>query len=396
MAEGTEPEDRPRVLVVADYYLPGFKGGGPIVSVSRFVQKLSKNIDSYVFTRDRDLGDLRPYDGETVGEWCRKEDVSVYYAPPSEIGIVGLLRAIKEIQPHVIYVNSYFSQTSRAVLMLRRFRFLKGIAVILAPRGEFSPGALKIKAFKKTIYLTVADVIRLHSGVVWQVSSELEAAEAKRVIREHDRFFIQAPDIVTHDQVEIGDKPPKTAGQASFVFVSRVSPKKNLRFAIQLLAEVKGDVKFSIYGPEEDQAYSKACREEAAKLPPNIKVEFCGPRRPHEIFGVLFESHFFLFPTLGENFGHVVPEAFGAGCPILISDQTPWQNLAEKHAGWVIPLDRKDEWVAAVQRCIDMEEGEYRQWSGGAKQFLSAYASSTEDIDQNLEMIKQAMRLARG
>ena len=34
-----------------------------------------------------------------------------------------------------------------------------------------------------------------------------------------------------------------------------------------------------------------------------------------------------ILPTLGENFGHIIVEAWAAGCPVLISDRTPWRRL---------------------------------------------------------------------
>ena len=53
----------------------------------------------------------------------------------------------------------------------------------------------------------------------------------------------------------------------------------------------------------------------------------------------LFEYHFFILPTLGENFGHVFIEALAAGCPLIISNRTPWLELEKKGIGWDIPLE---------------------------------------------------------
>src|SRR5437763_11925081 len=123
--------------------------------------------------------------------------------------------------------------------------------------------------------------------------------------------------------------PRKRTGEVSFVFVSRVSPMKNLLAAIEMLSALPGEVLFDIYGPVDDQAYFLRCRQAAAKLPPNVKVCFKGPL-PHEEAQAKFaEYHFFLFPTLGENFGHVIVEALAAGCPLIISTETPWSSLQQ-------------------------------------------------------------------
>ena len=46
---------------------------------------------------------------------------------------------------------------------------------------------------------------------------------------------------------------------------------------------------------------------------------------------------------------------FAAGCPLIISDRTPWQNLEEKGIGWSIPLEDKINWDKILQTCVDMD-----------------------------------------
>ena len=45
-----------------------------------------------------------------------------------------------------------------------------------------------------------------------------------------------------------------------------------------------------------------------------------------------------MFPTLGENYGHVIFEALSVRCIPVISNQTPWEIIAEKNAGYVLSL----------------------------------------------------------
>jgi glycosyltransferase involved in cell wall biosynthesis len=63
-------------------------------------------------------------------------------------------------------------------------------------------------------------------------------------------------------------------------------------------------------------------------------------------------------PSRGENFGHIVPEAWAAGCPVLVSDRTPWRNLAQQGVGWDLPLEPQ-VWVDAVQRCLDLSADDH-------------------------------------
>ncbi len=97
-----------------------------------------------------------------------------------------------------------------------------------------------------------------------------------------------------------------------------------------------------------------------ASLPENVQVEYRGNLPNERVAETLFGYDFFFLPTLGENFGHAIFESFSAGCPVLISDQTPWRNLAEQHLGWDIALDEPDRWRSVLQECIDMEAARSR------------------------------------
>jgi len=51
---------------------------------------------------------------------------------------------------------------------------------------------------------------------------------------------------------------------------------------------------------------------------------------------VLRAAHFSVLLSRGENFSHAIGESLLAGCPVLISDQTPWFFVGEQNAGIVL------------------------------------------------------------
>jgi glycosyltransferase involved in cell wall biosynthesis len=163
--------------------------------------------------------------------------------------------------------------------------------------------------------------------------------------------------------------PSKQSGTLRAVFVSRISRKKNLIGALEMLRNLKGSVEFHIYGPAEDRAYWSECSEVITSLPPNVVVEYRGAVPHEEIADVLLAHEVFLFPTFGENFGHVIAEALTVARPVLISDQTPWRGLEEAGAGWDIPLDQPERFRQALQRCVDMGPQEYAKLCAGAKRY---------------------------
>src|SRR5690606_23610763 len=133
-----------------------------------------------------------------------------------------------------------------------------------------------------------------------------------------------APDLAPKTilpQLTPEQKPAKMPGSAKLVFLSRVVPKKNPKFLLECLAEInEGDVEIDIVGPREETEYWRECEEVTAKLPANIKVNPVGPVAYHDGLDHLAAAHFFVMPTLTENFGYVFLEALAAGCPLLISD----------------------------------------------------------------------------
>src|SRR5689334_4201523 len=71
-----------KLLILTDWYLPGFKAGGPIQSCRNLVEALDQDYSIYVLTSDRDLGDSTAYTGIEVDKWVRMENIWIFYASP--------------------------------------------------------------------------------------------------------------------------------------------------------------------------------------------------------------------------------------------------------------------------------------------------------------------------
>jgi glycosyltransferase involved in cell wall biosynthesis len=280
-------------------------------------------------------------------------------------------------------LNSWFADLSVKTLWLRLFRQIPERPLVLAPRGEFSVGALGLKPLKKSAYLWLAHRVNLYKGLVWQASSAFEAADIQRQMTRPDLMVKIAPPVVriATDLLNSADLAPKAAfsgpkqpGQLRIVFLSRLVRMKNLDLALQLLAKLSGQIQFDIYGPQEDADYWQECVQLIDKLPANVQARYCGQVLPNQVMQVFAQYHLFLFPTRGENFGYVILEALLAGCPVLISDQTMWHGLEQAGVGWDLPLTQPEQFRAAVQRCLAMDEAEFKAWSARARDYATNYA----------------------
>ena len=95
--------------------------------------------------------------------------------------------------------------------------------------------------------------------------------------------------------------------------------------------------------------------------PANVSVEYCGEIAGKRVIDVIEKYHLYVLPTLGENFGHSILEAMMSSTPLLISDKTPWRNLAEKGAGWDLPISDGDGFSQAIDKVASMDAHQLAQ-----------------------------------
>ncbi len=388
----TRSHSRPCVLTLADRFLPGFKAGGPIRSLANLVDQLGDEFRFRIITRDRDAGDSAPYPGIEVDCWQSVGNADVFYLSPPHYLSQVLRSALAEAQYTLLYLNSFFSPAfTIQALLLRKLGLMASIPVILAPRGEFSPKALERKSWKKLPYIFVSRALELYPDVIWQASSTHEAENIRKCFGDQAKVFV-APNIAAGtSDMRSAQRPPKHPGELQVASIARVARHKNLDFALRSLERVPGEISFNIYGPIEDRQYWEECQAVMSRLPQNIRATYCGPLAHDKVFDTLSEHHLFFLPTRSENFGHVIVEALLAGCPVLISDQTPWRNLEQRRAGWDVPLDSQDLFERALCTAVEMDQGTFDQWSGGARKI------GTTGLDANaVEKNRALLRMASG
>lgn len=383
---------KPVILALTPHFLPGFKAGGPIKSLVNLARALKGEFNFRVVTLDRDFGDREPYPGVELCWWKTVGAAEVMYLSPSHFSIGSFASLLGPLRYDVLYINSFFSfNFSIKPLMMRRLGLLQKVPVVLAPRGEVSPGALGIKSVKKKIYLAVGRALQLYDGVVWQATSPQEEDHIRRWFGKGCHLVV-APNVPSAWGESI--EPPlqeKSTGHLRLVFLSRVSPKKNLKLALHVLTQVKGDIEFDIYGPLEDPAYWQECLKVIQDLPSNVRVQYRGSVHPDSVHRVFADYHVFFFPTLGENFGHVILEALSSGCPVLLSDQTPWRNLESLFAGWDLCLHHPERFGTILQQCVNMNTETYRMWSEGARRYALQYMKDDKLTGDNIALFRFAV-----
>ena len=387
--------EKPVILAFNKFYLPGYRAGGPIRTLANMVERLGNDFDFFIITLDRDAGDKKCYESVPSEQWITVSNAQVMYLPPDKVSIDRLQKIVAELSPDTLYLNSFFDPVfSQRILWGRRLGRLGKIPIILAPRGEFSPGALQLKPVKKKLYLHAARLLGLYGGLVWQASSEHERENISLCLHfVPDDIICVAMNLAPPALagLDISSKP-KQGESLRICFLSRISPKKNLDYALRVLHDVKARVHFTIYGPKEVLEYWEKCESLIATLPSNISVSWEGEVHPSEVRGQLRGHDLFLFPTRGENYGHVIHEALGAGLPVLLSDQTPWGKVTNRGVGWVFSLvDNELRFAEVIDQVSKWDDTRFQEVRQRALIFAQELAESPETLAANKALFARAI-----
>ena len=314
-----------------------------------------------ICTNNHDFGDDKPYKDIVFDKVTKYQEYNVVYL--SKMDKNSISKVIKDFEPDILYLNSFFSKTTQLVMLLNKFTFKKKLVV--APRGELQENALNIKKTKKLVYLFIYKLFGLYKNTYFHSTDAIETKSIKELFQIDNITQLQ-------NAVKIRNFEPltKNANELKIIFVSRIARKKNLLFALKLLQNLDENIIFDIYGPKEDREYWNECQSIIDELPANIHVSYKGSLTQSEIVNKMREYHCFLFPTLSENFGHVIVEAMQAGLVPIISDQTPWRALKAVNAGWDVSLEDEPSYVKAIKALHVMDGKEYSKKSLAIMEYI--------------------------
>lgn len=380
-----------KLLTFNGTYLPGYKAGGPIRSIVNLVENLEQEVEFNILCQDRDFYDIQAYSNVEVNEWNNVGEAKVFYHSPEKISFTGFRRIINSQNHDVVMLNGYFSEYSIKYLLLRKLNLIMNRPVIILPRGDLSDGALSLKSWKKLFFIKVVKKFGIYKGLVWQATSKDERSNIKKIMGDETKVYTIgnfAPKI-RNEYKEI--KASKRSKKLNLVFISRITKVKNVKYAIEQVTKLEGQVNFDIYGPISDVNYWNECLDLLQRLPSNITITYKGSIENEKVLDVLKNADLMFLPTLGENFGHVIVESLIAQTPVLISDQTPWKNLEEHGIGWDLPLDNPQAYLKVLQYVMDMDKQQYEKQFSSISEYIQNELSQIEKSEEFLRMVKEQL-----
>lgn len=374
------------LLVFIDWYLPAFKAGGPVQSIANFVYTFRSRFNISIVTSDRDLGDTTPHLNISVCRWIQKENYRVMYLDPEHQTTAFYKTIFDETKYQYIYFNSFFSVpfTLKPLFIAKK----RNIKIVLAPRGMLGKGALQIKPLKKYLFIAVSKLFGIYNGVIWHATAASEKEEISNIFGKSCNIKV-APNLPSSRLSEniLREKRPD---ELSLFFVSRIAQKKNLLDSLKWLKKVSSfiNINFFIIGPIDESSYWTLCQNEINALALNIKVKYLGTIPNQDLTNYLVNYHFLYLPTLNENYGHVIIESFQCGCPVIISNRTPWRSLEEKGIGWDIPLENPEKFVEAIEYCAAMGQEEFNAMSQRAFEYAKKVTEDPAVLEANRRLFE--------
>jgi len=346
------------------------------------VALLKSYFDFYIITSNKDLGSDKEYIDIVANKLFVKDGLNYYYFNNEAITADNMLLLLDRIKPDLIYLNSFWSFPFSINIIRLKNKNLIAAPILLAPRGMLSKGALSLKSFKKNIYLISAKLFGWYKHVHFHATNNTEEQDIKA--RFSSAKIIIAPNL--NSGITLKNKSLKDPYKIDLFFLSRISEVKNLHFALEILKDIPDDIQvnYDIYGNIEDQGYWNRCVEIMIQLPKNVNATYKQELTFNDVQGTISKYHCLFLPTLNENFGHSIVESLLSGCPVITSDQTPWNDLEKNNAGFAIELNNKQKFLAAIIAMANLDQKEFSQKSEAA----NSYISGKIEVEKNINLYK--------
>ena len=134
------------ILICARHFPPAYRSGGPPRSLGGLVKGLQAEFRFRVLTmaNDRNRDEVMP--GVTPDTWSSWGPADVLYSSSHWRVAQRAARMCIAAKGRVLYLNSFFDVHFTLLPLVAVKLFAPGTPVVLAPRGEFSNGALSLRA----------------------------------------------------------------------------------------------------------------------------------------------------------------------------------------------------------------------------------------------------------
>ncbi|MFY8148224.1 MAG: glycosyltransferase [Prochlorococcaceae cyanobacterium] len=337
--------------------------GGPSQAVLAMVGALrQRGVEARILTTNDDgpglLSEL------PLGVWHEHHGVPVLafprWSPPGRLlrplrefaiapGLTGwLTRHLLEFD--LLHVHALFSYASTSGMAVARHQ---RVPYVLRSIGQLNHWSLRQSAGRKRWLLRLIERRNLEGSAALHFTSEAERQEATALGLPTPSFVLPlgvAPQ-------ELRPLRRSTDAGVTFLFLSRLHPKKQLEVLLDALALLRdrhpaAPWRLQIAG-EGDPSYRRQLQARAQRLEIADRCEWLGfvagePKRE-----LLAAAHWFVLPSASENFGIAAAEALAAGTPVILSPGVAVAEAVTQAGAGVVVQANPEALAGALERALD-------------------------------------------
>lgn len=367
------------ILIFNGYYFPAQKYGGPATSIKNMVDACGDKYNFCIIVCNHDFGEKKIFKEIKEG-WNEVGNAKVLYVKDEEFTIKNIKKWIVETKAKAIYLAGIYS--------IRNFKYINAankynVPIVVPPRGELNPNAIKRKGYKKIPFLFVLRTLGVYKNAYFHVTSNEEKKGVQKWLGiKREQIFLLPNLPATFVDASLHKKNEKF----KVVSISRICKTKNILYSIKVVNQLKRETEFDIYGPMEDSEYWNKCLEEIKKAPEYIHIRYCGTLTSADVCPTFKKYDCFIFPTLTENYGHSIAESLMAGCPVVLSKgTTPWDDLNEV-AGATISLNDEEAFAMSLENIAKLSKEEYEKLSEKCIEYVNKKTKYTKLKNQYMDL----------
>ena len=154
------------------------------------------------------------------------------------------------------------------------------------------------------------------------------------------------------------DSKRSPVSHKEIIVVGRISHEKRVKLAIDVCraASAYHNIKLTIAGPD------FGCEKELKEYTHHnglTWVKFVGVLDHQELSELYSRADCLLFTSKNENFGNVVLEAIAHNCPVVCTDDVPWQILNKDGSGLCV-TDSTKALLTALLKILSKDRSKYK------------------------------------
>lgn len=250
--------------------------------------------------------------------------------------------------------------------------------LIVQTHGMLMPSAVKQKAWKKRLAMTLYQMRNLATANVLLATSSVEYENLRALGLRQPIAVIPNGVHLNPDGMAIPQAPPMSRLR-KVLFLSRITPLKGLLNLIDAWAQVRSEGwRLQIAGPDEG-GYLAEVLVRVKKIGLGDSFEYVGVLDGDAKSQLYHGADLFVLPTFTENFGVVVAEALAHGLPVITTRGAPWQDLETYKCGWWIDIG-VGPLVVALREAMALSDDQRRAMGSCGLEYVRRY--DWDDIAQ--------------